>query len=184
VVVVVQAPHEVSLLVELVFVVEGVVVLFEVVQFCHSVVEDGVVVVFEVVVDGVVVVLDVVQFSHSVVEDDVAVVFEDVVDGVVVVVDVVQFSHSVVEEGVVVVFKVVVVVIVAGVVVVDDVPLPQTSQAVLLSLRGRTPAIAPLAAARAIKAYLTMMIERWIDCYDREIINNEATEVSLKRVRE
>lgn len=78
----------------------------------------------------------------------------------------------------VVVFQDVVVVVFTGVVVVD-VPFPQASQAVLLSPRGRTPAMAPLAAARATNAYLTMMIEKWVDCYDKVVLNNEATEESL-----
>ena len=95
--VVLQASHEVSLVLDVVLVVEGVVELFEVVQFSHCVLEDGVVV-----------------------------VVEDVVD-----------------------------VVFTGVVVV----VLQTCQSVVVSLRGRTPAKAPLAAARAMNEYLTMVMK-------------------------
>ena len=105
----------------------------------------------------------VVHCCHSVV-----VVFTGVVVGVVV-----HCCHSVVV--VLVVGLVVVVhcchsvVVVADGVVVVVVVVPQASQSVLVPRR-TTPAKALLAVAKAMRAYLTMMIEVWVDCFDKKVL--------------
>jgi len=67
--------------------------------------------------------------------------------------------------------------------VVLTLELVHASHSVLV-LRLATPAKALLTVARAMKAYLTMMITIWIDCSEGELLNRQTGNKSPECVRE